>query len=180
MKRGLCSLQTIPDWLAKLKAVVGFLRDVNNSEVLVKHFKATGMQGLSEMINHLSLPNFASWRWGTLQGCCVELVTVLDSLRMRFDSTLFDGSRDQSQLQKVNAALSSTLWRNIFDFIIWFTNWLGELLEWGGGCDCHEQELRDGQGREVSCDRKGRRLATAYEFCILALKSFSLLFSKRC
>lgn len=158
------------DWLAKLKAVIGFLRDVNNMGVLVKHFKGNGMQGLSEMMKNLSLPNFAHWRWGTLRDCCVELGTVLDTLIVRFDPSLFQGSRDQSQLQKVSAAFSSTLWRNLFDFIIWYTDWIGELLEWGGGCDCHEQELRDGQ--KVSCERKGRRLATAYEFCILALKRF--------
>ena len=170
IKRGLCSLPFFPDWLAKLKAVIGLLRDINDMEVLVKHFKAIGMQGLSEMMKNLSLPNFAHWRWGTLRDCCRELSTVLDSLIMRFDPSLFQGSRDQSQLQKVIAAFSSTLWRNLFDFIIWYTNWIGELLEWGGGCDCHEQELRDGQ--KVSCERKGRRLATAYEFCILALKRF--------
>jgi hypothetical protein len=173
IKRKLCCLHIFLDWLAKLKAVIGFLRDVNNMGVLVKHFKGNGMQGLSEMMKNLSLPNFAHWRWGTLRDCCVELGTVLDTLIVRFDPSLFQGSRDQSQLQKVSAAFSSTLWRNIFDFITWFTNWIGELLEWGGGCDCHEQELRDGQ--KVSCERKGRRLATAYEFCILALKTYFLL-----
>ena len=51
------------------------LRAINDMEVLVKHFKAIGMQGLSEMMKNLSLPNFAHWRWGTLRDCCRELYT---------------------------------------------------------------------------------------------------------
>ena len=105
------------DWLAKLKAVIGFLRDVNNMGVLVKHFKDNGMQGLSEMMKNLSLPNFANWRWGTLRACCKQLGTVLDTVTERFAPTLFQGSRDQAQLQKVIVAFfqhCGTTYSNLF------------------------------------------------------------------
>ena len=156
-----------PDWLLKLKAVIGFLRDINNMEVLVKHFKDIGLHGVSEMCAALGLPNFAQWRWGTLRDCCKELHTVLDTLIERFDPSLFLESRDQSQLQKVIAAFSSVLWRNFFDFVLWFSGWIGEIMQWGTGCDCHMQEFLDGV--TVDCPWKGRRLASAHEFCILAL-----------
>ena len=52
-------------------------------------------------------------------------------------------------------------WQLQLKIVTWFTEIFGNLLQWGGGCDCHQEQLQ--MGIEVDCAEKGRRLRTAYE-----------------
>lgn len=174
IRRGLGDLSFFPGWLAKLKAIVSFLRLESNVNVLKKSFEASGAFGLSDMISMAKLPRFADWRWGTLQQCTKILTRFIDSFIRFFNVRLFAGSRDNVQLTLVASALSpASLWRRQLDFVTIFCDHLGTLMQWGVGCRCHSSELAG--GAVVDCVYKGRRLPEAYEHSMRELRAFLAL-----
>lgn len=89
------------------------------------------------------------------------LSPVLDSLIGSFDPAPFRNTRDQARLEDVVKALTQTLWRAHFEFVLWFAGWLGGIMGWIGGCDCCAYT----QGAAPSkCPQKGRRLNGASAF----------------
>jgi hypothetical protein len=123
----------------------------------------TGLFALVDLVSNMKLPNFAKWRWGTLDGVCRHLEKGgLESLRLSFDPAPFRKAKDQSQLNKVVEALQSEQWNVEFKFVSWFSNWLGAILAWVGCCLCHREDYE--AGIAVECTQKGRLLSVAYEY----------------
>lgn len=169
MRRGLTQMRFFPQWITGLKAIVNFLRSVANSSVVVRSLRQKGLDGAADMIEQASLPSFAEWRWGTLLLCCNRLALFLDTLIANFDAALFRDCKDRVGITTMLAALRSTVWRKQFDFVKWFCNWLGGIMAWGKGCDCHEEALRG--GADIECSMKGRRLKKAYVHAAAELRS---------
>jgi len=158
IRAGLTRLTFFPGFVEKLKALATFLRSDNNKQVLIRKFKALGMAPVAEMIEVLSVPSFAAWRWGTLYFVCRAVHGVLSSLRSHFHVAWFRNQRDATQFGLVVGALTSELWVAQFKFILWFTAWLGDLMSWGCGCDCHAPTDPDFE----TCPFKGRRIKKLY------------------
>ena len=68
IRRALCSMDWFPRWLGGIKAILTFLRQY--SAEIVRKFKEAGFQAIAEIVQALSLPYFAQWRWGTLHKVC--------------------------------------------------------------------------------------------------------------
>lgn len=121
------------------------------------------------MLLHLELPNFAKWRWRTLEFVCNKLVTVYTSLRDVFDRGAFKKSKDQTLFSKVVEALTEAMFGSFLLFINWFCQWLGRIASWIGGCECHVEEFA--RGEKVHCNFVGRRLESAYPYATNSLKA---------
>ena len=118
------------------------------------------MHGLASLLKSLSFPTFANWRWATLPRACREVQKVFEALAANFDPAPFR-NEDKSKLRKVCFALSNNAWALQFSFVTWLAGLLGDLLQWGGGCECHEAERL--RGEAVGCPNAGRRLRSAYQ-----------------
>jgi len=167
IRKGLSSLGWFPRFLELLKALVAFLRSSTICSSLVRNMRARGYQGVAELLSSSRLPRFAEWRWKTLRTCCRRLLDFVDSLRSTFDVTIYSNLKDRVWLTKVMTALSSDSWRWQLDWVMWYTDWLGEIQSWAQGCSCHAAELLAGQN--ISCPQKGRRLREAYGFASASL-----------
>lgn len=148
-------------------AVVYFLRDEGHIATLAADFAKRGMNGLAQMLQKLSLPNFANWRWTTLRDSADGLAVVWNSFRQAFRADLFKKNRDQSGLKKVCAAIDSDDFTNKFTHIHWIATCLHSMSIWIGGCSCHSEELISGMA--ITCRRKGKRVVEAYEFAVTTL-----------
>jgi len=156
----LSSLAWFPDWLQKLKAVSSFLRTETYVQQVSHWLKGQGVGGLAEMVKKCSPPNFAEWRWGTLLKVAAAIKPVLLSLIVVFPFALFRKSRNQAQLDLIAEAFSSASWSGWqFDFVLWLSGFITDLMQWGCGCSCHHLQLQSGE--VVDCPRKGRRLHEA-------------------
>lgn len=164
IRKGLVGMLSFPAWLKKLKSLVRLMRDHSLLEVLVTGLEAQGAHGLSALLTDAKCPSFAKWRWCTLHACCQSMKGFIRSLAQHFDPVWFAAIRDQEIVRDVLAALRSEHWLSLLDFITWYSQWLTDILEWVGGCDCHPD---DGA---ASCNYKGRRLAHAYTYASHALR----------
>jgi hypothetical protein len=167
LQKALSSLQWFPLWLQRFKAIIHFFRIEGYKTTVVRGLRKAGMNGLADVVAALSLPHFAEWRWGTLHWCLVELLPCLDSLILHFDPTPFASGRDKTGLTSVLAAFACDGWRRHTDFVAYVTRWLVGAMQWGAGCDCHENLLKSGES--IACDWKGRRLVRAHAFVVAEL-----------
>ena len=156
LRTGLCSLVFFPSFLEKFKAVIAFLRLESNVSVLCQHLNQRGVAGVAEMLRAARLPKLAAWRWGTLHEACKGLDRFVVTLSQHFDAAWFTATRQAAQLGLVTRALSSEDWLEQFRFVTWFCQWIGELMIWGRGCDCHEGE------DDAECSKKRQ----AVGFCL--------------
>lgn len=168
IRRGLGAMEFFPHWIQGLKALVSFLRHSQHTELIARSFRSKGFDGAADLVQGMSIPNFAEWRWGTLLGCCIALSGSLASLAKHFDASLFRAAKDRTGISQMLAALRSEDWMVQFKFVHWFCQWLGGLMSWGRGCDCHGDALRAGQ--EVNCPLKGRRIREAHAFATQELR----------
>jgi hypothetical protein len=99
---------------------------------------------------------------------CKQISKIWESFRAAFDASPFRGSRDTTRLRKVLEAVTSRIWSLRLEYVAWVCQWLCGLLEWGGGCECCEENLLGGVKSE--CPKKGRRLSTAFTHSELVLK----------
>ena len=167
LKRTLSSLVWFPKWIGQLKAIVALFRSSANLEVLQQNLRQRRLQALADMMGSLRLANFATWRWNTLHTICVALDKVVDSLMQSFDGSCFGKLRDTASLAKVCQAMASKQWRRQFTFTRIICDALGNLMQWGCGCSCHEELLL--QGESIVCDQKGRRLHQAHPHAMRVL-----------
>lgn len=169
IQKALASLRAFPGFLVKLQSVVKFLRNDLNIGEICRSLEENGHHGLAEVLRRTSLVSIALWRWGTLAKACGALDQFILSLAEHFDPKPFADQRDTVVVRNVVAALRSATWLALFRFVKWYTCKLEDLMNWVGGCACHEAALQD--GRAVSCDRKGRRLTEASAKVVDVLES---------
>ena len=100
----------------------------------MKHFKKTGMKPLASLLNGISIPTFADWRWNTLEACIDEVDKVFDPIAEHFLERLFKKAKDLARLRKTVVALRCKQFRSRMLFCKWYCRMLGGLLRWGGGC----------------------------------------------
>ena len=91
-------------YCAQPMALVTFLRDVEHMKVICKSLLEKGFTGLASSLQHMSLPNFAEWRWTTLADACKGISSIWSSLKAAFDPTPFRAQREQTRFSKVNVA----------------------------------------------------------------------------
>lgn len=168
IRKGLSGTRFFPGWIVGLKAIVSFLRSTTNCATIARNLRKKGFDGAADIVEATKLPTFAEWRWGTLLSCVNKLQGVIGTLAANFDAALFKESRDRSGISALLGALRSADWHRQFDFVLWFTNWIGALMSWGRGCRCHEGALR--AGNDISCPMKGRRLKEAYRHACSVLE----------
>jgi hypothetical protein len=166
VKNPLSNAHFFPARLEKLKALISFLWSKTYLPALVRSLREAGKDGLADVLESLSLPTFAAWRWRTLEHACVELDKCLESLAAHFDPTPFSNVRNGAEFQKVLQAFGSLIFHRIFRFVLWFCVWIGGIMKYVKRCDCHS----DAESAE-GCHGKGRRLKTAYAFATARLQA---------
>jgi hypothetical protein len=166
LDRSLGWLKWFPKFLESFRALLSFLRRDNWKDAFTKSLRARGFVGIASLLSSLSFPNFAEWRWHTLNNACKEVKKCLDSLRMVFNPSEFSKERDKTRYKLFCHALTSPDWLLQFGFVSWMAEWLGTIQAWGGGCPCHDRD----DPAAASCDQKGRRLHQAFEYASVALK----------
>ena len=120
IRKGLTSLVWFPVWVSLTTQVVYFLRNVHYLAGLQKKLNELHLAVLCGQLEALKLPNFAKWRWNTLDFVCVSLNTVVQSLSRHFDVTWFADVRDRVMVRSVQRALSSQLWLEQFELVSWY------------------------------------------------------------
>ena len=151
LRRCLCSLKWFPHWLALLKGALSFLRTKTNIDSLASELRRQNKCLLATLIEGVTLPGFAAWRWDTLEHCLSQLLKVLDSLILFFPYKVFTALRDRTSFNRLMDAFGSVLWRGQLDFVYLLCTTLGQMLRWGGRCGCCEGKLDFGN----DCYRKG-------------------------
>lgn len=167
VQRGLSSMKDFPRFLAKLKGLVKFLRSEMAVAEIIKCLERDGAHDVAEQLRRAKLVSFANWRWGTIGDVCEGLGGFLESFTASFDPTPLADQRDTTELKNVVSALSSPEWLALFKFVRWFAAWLTPLMEWIGGCPCHQRV--DGGAKD--CVRKGRRLREAFSHATRVLEA---------
>ena len=160
LQKCLASQMWFPSWLSKFKKSIGFFRSKSNIMVLRTLWRRQRLFGLAETLKRASFPHFANWRWNTLYLCLKAWDPIQDSVRQHFSVAPFGRNRDRAEISAVNQALHCEQWHLYEKLLLYVCTWLGDLLAWGAGCDCHEHLLV--RGEEVECVYKGRRLQTEW------------------
>jgi len=109
------------------------------------------------MVEKLSLPSMAEWRWHQLPDGMEILQTCLSTIRDNLDFSWFEGLKDRTGIEKIRKAFASDDWFAQWDFVFWFSSiWLGPLMRWIGTCvhNC---------APGVRCFFRGRLLPWAYD-----------------
>eukprot|EP00959_Pyramimonas_sp_CCMP1952_P078496 1640659-Pyramimonas_sp.AAC.1 len=153
------------------KAVNYFLRDVTVRAALVKDLQRRGLAGLAVVIKDASLPNFAQWRWATLDNVCAELSRFIDSLALHFNVAVFARvaeEENKTRLRLVRESLASPQWFHQFNAVKWLCHWICRIMEFAGACPCHLDEYF--RGDVVTCKKKGRVLPLCYNFAMERLR----------
>lgn len=165
LKRGMKCLPWFASWLEGMRSIVNFFRAKILVEGFVTKLARTGYHAACAMIQAVSLPSIAEWRWGTLHSACQELSKVLGTLRVHFDVSLFGNARDPSRLQKAASAIASSAWAWQFKYIMWFCNWICSIQAWGKGSTEIESRRRSRSGNDDAATidpmKTGRRLSEA-------------------
>ena len=163
MKRGLKCLPFFASWLDGMRCIVNFFRARVLVNALVAKLARTGYHVVCAMLEAVTLPSIAEWRWGTLHCACKELSKVLGSLRVHFDVSLYANARDPERFKKAASAISSAAWAWQFKYISWFCNWICEIQAWGKGSKEIEAKRQSGydDGAAIDPMMTGRRLSEA-------------------
>jgi len=165
IRRGLFNLPWFPHWLERFKAVVSFFRDVSIVDDVARQLRSRGFHGLASAVGAIKLTSLAEWRWSTLGKDLHMFAGLLESIGKHFETSWCGVSRDAKRTGLVAQALKNNVWHARTTFLTWFCcNLMDPLLNWVGGCDCHEHLLR--RGIHVTCIMKGRRIASAYSFAM--------------
>jgi hypothetical protein len=171
LRRALFSLPFFPVFLKRTKAITYFLRDKSNLSAIVANLKSRGLHGLAAILGGVSLPNFAKWRWATLDDVLRELASFWESLAQHFDVRVFANvaeADNKSRLKLVVEAFSSSDYRIQFKGVAWLCDWITCILRFAGACTCHlDLFLRR---EDVDCPNKGRILNAAYDYAMTRLR----------
>ena len=64
--------------------------------------------------------------------------------------------RSQSHITSICKTLADPDFQPRLQFVLWYTDWVGNLERWGSTCSCHSAGYQ--RGEPVECWRKGRLL----------------------
>lgn len=165
-RRGLFLLPWMPLFIKRIKALTKFLRE--DLDLLCQDLGDRGHCGLAGMLRKAAMPNFAAWRWATLDRCCEEVSKWASSLAMFFNAKPFRCQRDKAGLKLVMDALYTPAFHDQLRVVSWFCSQMTRVLNWGAGCSCHSQAWHTQEERD-SCQWKGRRLGEAWQYGMKAM-----------
>ena len=157
IRKGLCSMKRFPRWLKLLKSLVKFCRNHSLMGTLCKKLDYVGKSGLADLLRQLRCPSFLHWRWSALSGVCDAVNTCVNSFISNFSPDWFENTRDRALTDDIVALCKCPDFLRMLSFVTWYANWLTPILEWIGGCRCHQPDDPLAQ----SCNMKGRRLPEA-------------------
>ena len=129
---------------------------------LCDDFEKRGFKAVADMVKNSRPPNFANWRWGTLELCTSKINMFWASFRGRFQRTPFLKQREKTQLNLVAEAAMDISWSKGLTFIAWYCHWITELQSWACGCPCHKEECSVNPYFECPNSLKGCRMHQAY------------------
>eukprot|EP00959_Pyramimonas_sp_CCMP1952_P375174 7857321-Pyramimonas_sp.AAC.1 len=76
-----------PRWLDGIKSALTFARQC--SVEIVRNFREAGLSAVAEIVDALSLPYFAQWRWGALHEVRGSLKGVIGILQRHWGHMSF-------------------------------------------------------------------------------------------
>ena len=85
LRRAMWLMPTTPLFIKRVKALTGFLRQ--DAELVALHLRKKGMRGLASLLLSEAVPNFAHWRWSTLDNVLRVLSKFYASLSLGFDGS---------------------------------------------------------------------------------------------
>ena len=147
-------------WSAAARQVVNFLAGEDYVEALTHSLLAKGLGDLAAPLR--TLPSrFLDWRWGTLVQAARGLLDRRDALLRGWDGAYLRGTTEDFRAA-ARAATDNEAGRLFWvqtSFVYEVFVGIEHLRTWGGGCDCHDGQRR--QGIRVDCRLAGRRLPAA-------------------
>ena len=162
LRFGLCMLDWFPQWLELVKALAKWLRQA--SDDVARVLDSAGMTGAGALARAVKPPNFAKWRWKTLERVLRSLKSCLEALRMHSHllTPLLNNSKDKVWAANVRRGLLDEHFMGKFYYVDFFTTWICGMERWGSGCPCEEHRgLKD-----VKCDKRGRLMHVAYAYAM--------------
>ena len=123
----LCMLPWFPHWLRVFKAASKFVRNVIDD--LVAAYKTAGLLGAVAVLENLAIKKFIEWRWGTLDGNCMEMATALGIFRATIHvvSLVAQRMKDTVTEKLLAEAFTSEEWYVQFQFVKRFAHEVGKL-----------------------------------------------------
>lgn len=159
------TVQQLPwwaEWQSHCKRVLQFCHGQARRERMqaILRDQAPGAQQ-EKWVSSLSCATgrFADWRWKTLAGAVADLAKVEEALRFLAlecgDWAQVLGSRDSQSISSLQSTCASALFWDRSRCVAMLIAPLMTFMGWLQGCDCHEQQLL--QGQVVVCPLKGCR-----------------------
>ena len=105
-------------------------------------YRAAGLEGAAAVLEILTIPNFAAWRWGTIYKVCREIRDVLGIIRTHLEVflTALGKLKDGTHQRLIRVCVESYDWFCQFNFVDWFSERICTTQDWGGSCECHQHE----------------------------------------
>jgi len=147
----LCASAWFPRFIARLRAVVSFIRDVSNLCEWARHLTALGRRAAAQAIRRISVVSIAEWRWLTLFDCIDVLNPLIDTLKLNFNGEWFKNTKYGTRLTLVIEAFSSHVWVMHFRFTHIYMSRIAYCTRWIATCRCHPDS-------DEPCFHRGRRL----------------------
>ena len=113
-------------FLARLKAVVSFFRDVSNAEEFCRQCRRAGHGVAAALVKSLALVSIAEWRWGALETVMFNLDEGRDTIVQHFKPKCFRNTADGAGFRKVTEVFASRKWRREFDFVLQMLQRIGK------------------------------------------------------
>ena len=150
-------METLPWWpnfLNHLRGVLRFLRISTYREELARRAEA---DDLDSSCLKKSPPSLATWRWATLQEVLLYLVPCMMILLQCWTFEIFKSAKQRALEISARASIMSDAFQVRFKTVRDLMSELHSIRVWGSGCDCHEEQRK--QGKHVGyCNRQGKRL----------------------
>lgn len=164
LRRGLASMSFFPSFIEGLRAVIKFLRSKLWIDQLCRKLRQKQLFAPAEMIESVTVPSIAEWRWVTLHLAMKSINAIISTFATYWDPSVFANSKEPKTMKAITKALTSVAWRWQFKYVMWFCNWICTIQQWGQGS--RERDLAKESDDSVDVDpmMQGRRLAESGRF----------------
>lgn len=160
LSAGVETLSWWAEWQASAKVLCQWLNPVTNRRWLKSKVRLVGGPQRAERLASLDngCDRFADWRWKTLANVTRRLLKLQNAYRAAMSKV--SSASEVSTRSPRNAAIvvqlasDDAFWARV-ESLHRLLEPLYELSSWVRGCECHEQERKD--GKEVDCDWQGCR-----------------------
>ena len=148
-----------PRFLEGVKALTSIVRDASMSKHWCKSLRDDGLELIASLIEGLSVPSFADWRWHKFEDILVAHEHAIHSIKAAWDPRIFGQVKFRERVEAVTRMFARPAFLTEFRFCVRCVQYVGELMRWIGGCDCPEHQ----EVFSTDCWKRGRRMQTAYQ-----------------